>query len=236
MDWVKELSNEAEDILTTKWEVRNGTVIPESEDVTLKNGAVKLSATFLYADLANSSRLAKLCPWETTAKIIRAYLACCTRLIIAYSGKIRSFDGDRVMGVFYGDFKNTHAVKCAREIDWAVEKIIDVKAREKFKSIQDNDVHIRHSVGLDTGEAVAVRAGIRDNNDLIWIGKPPSFAAKLSEIREYPYSVFISKACFDKLPDGLIRNDAGTSIWEERSLEFSDTKEIIYRTKYMLTP
>ena len=136
MDWVKELSNEAEDILTTKWEVRNGTVISESEDVTLKDGAVKLSATFLYADLANSSRLAKLCPWETTAKIIRAYLACCTRLIIAYAGAIRSFDGDRVMGVFHGDLKNTHAVRCAREIDWVVEKIIDVKAREEFKSIK----------------------------------------------------------------------------------------------------
>ena len=236
MDWVQELTDQAEGILTTKWDVRDGTVIPASEDVTLKDGAVKLEATFLYADLANSSKLAKVCPWETTAKIIRSYLACCTRLIIAYSGKIRSFDGDRVMGVFIGDHKNAHAVKCAREIDWVVEKIINPKAREKFKSIQENDIHIRHAVGIDTGEAVAVRAGIRENNDLIWIGEPPSFAAKLSELREYPYCIFISKKCFSKLRDAQKEMSNGELVWEERGYEFAGEKRTIYRSKYTLQP
>jgi class 3 adenylate cyclase len=42
---------------------------------------VKLDAVFLYADLAGSSRLARVCQWQTTAKIIRAYLDVATRLI-----------------------------------------------------------------------------------------------------------------------------------------------------------
>jgi hypothetical protein len=98
------------------------------------------------------------------------------------------------------------------------------------------DTKWHHLVFTVDSTTVAVRAGIRDNNDLIWIGKSPSFAAKLSEIREYPYTVFISKACFDKLPEGLTKNDAGTSFWEERLFKFSGTEEIIYRTKYMLIP
>jgi class 3 adenylate cyclase len=100
MSWVDTLTSEIETILTTKWDVRDGNVIPESEDLKLKDGAVKIEGVFLYADLAGSSTLARLCPWETTAKIIRAYLDCCTRSIRYYNGEVRSFDGDRVMAIF----------------------------------------------------------------------------------------------------------------------------------------
>src|SRR5579871_1027555 len=96
---VDDLTKTTEEILDTSWDVRDGTVIPESEDLALKDGAVKITAAFLYADLAGSSKLAKLCPWKTTAKIIRAYLDCCVRLIKLHGGAVRSFDGDRVMGV-----------------------------------------------------------------------------------------------------------------------------------------
>ena len=195
MATVDTLTSEIETILSTKWVERQGSVVPESADVTLKDGAVAINATFLYADLAGSSRLAKVCPWETTAKIIRAYLDCCTRLIKMHDGEIRSFDGDRVMAIFKGNTPNIDATSCAREIDWMIENVINPKAKAKFKSVQDNNIHIKHCVGIDRGDAVGVRAGIRNNNDLIWIGRPPSLAAKLSDIRNYPYSVYISKAC-----------------------------------------
>lgn len=231
MSWVDTLNGEVEEVLSTEWNVRDGTVVPESETVALKDGAVKINATFLYADLAGSSRLARLCPWQTTAKIIRAYLNICTRLIKAYEGEIRSFDGDRVMGVFIGDLKNTHATKCAREIDWAVENIINPKAKAKYKSIQDNNIHIKHCIGIDTGEAVAVRAGIRDNNDLIWIGRAPSLAAKFSDIRNYPYAVYITAAVFKQ-----ISTQDQASSWESTSITVGDTTEPAYKTKHTLEP
>jgi len=228
-DTIKE---EVETILSTAWDVRNGTVIPGTSDITLADGAVKLHATFLYADLAGSSVLAKVCPWETTAKIIRAYLNSCVRVIRAHGGEIRSFDGDRVMGVFIGDSPNTSAVNCARKIDWIIEKVINPKAKTKFKSIKDNNIEIKHCVGIDIGNTHAVRAGIRSNNDLIWIGKAPSFAAKLSDIREYPFSVFISKACYDKLNESAKRE----GVWEQRTYTFAGQSETIYRTRYILEP
>ncbi len=235
MTWVNTLTAEVETLLTTKWDVRSGNVVPESEDIVLKDGAVKIEATFLYADLAGSSTLAKLCPWETTAKIIRAYLDCCTRSIRVHSGEIRSFDGDRVMGIFKGASPNTSATNCAREIDWMVEKVLNPKAKEKFKSIADNNIHIKHCVGIDTGVAVAVRAGIRNNNDLIWIGRAPSFAAKLSDIRNYPYAVYITKACYDTLSDSA-KKIGDVYIWEASSIDFAGEKQVIYRTKYMVQP
>lgn len=236
MALVDTLTSEVETILGIEWDERSGNVIPETDDVALKNGAVKIEATFLYADLAGSSILAKKCPWQTTAKIIRSYLDISVRLIRAHNGEIRSFDGDRVMGIFKGDTPNTSAVNCAREIDWMVKKIINPKAEAKFKSIRDNDIKIRHCVGIDTSEARAVRSGIRNNNDLIWIGKAPSFAAKLSDIREYPYSVYISKECYNKLADSAKKDGTVDNIWENRSYTLSGETYSIYRTKYMLKP
>jgi adenylate cyclase len=236
MALVDTLTSEVETILEIKWDERSGNVIPETDDVALKNGAVKIEATFLYADLAGSSILAKTCPWQTTAKIIRAYLDISVRLIRAHNGEIRSFDGDRVMGIFKGKTPNTSAVNCARKIDWIVEKVINPKAEAKFKSIKDNNIKIRHCVGIDTSEARAVRSGIRNNNDLIWIGKAPSFAAKLSDIREYPYSVFISKECYNKLADSAKKDGTVDNIWENRSYTLSGETYSIYRTKYMLKP
>jgi len=235
MGWIDDLSDQVDEIFSTDWDERDGNVIPESEDVALKNGAVRLDATFLYADLAGSSRFSKLCPWGTTAKIIRAYLACSTRLILAYEGKIRSFDGDRVMGVFHGEFKNTHATSCAREIDWVVEKLIGPKATETFKSVRKNGLRVRHCVGIDTGVARAVRAGVRDNNDLIWIGRPPSLSARLSEIRNYPYCVYISEDSYRKLPESS-KQPNGEPIWEERSFKYLDDDITIYRTRFTKTP
>lgn len=233
--WADSLTDGIETILSTKWDERNGNVVPESKDVVLNNGSVKIEAAFLYADLAGSSKLARLCPWQTTARIIRAYLDCCVRSIKAHGGEIRSFDGDRVMGIFKGETPNTNASKCAREIYWMVEKVLNPKSKEKFKSVRDNSIHIKHCIGIDTGSAVVVRAGIRNNNDLIWIGKAPSFAAKLSDIRNYPYAVYISKASYDMLNDSAKKNGI-TNIWEQSSMEFAGENRVIYRTKYMLTP
>lgn len=235
-DWVADLTSETDELLSTSWDVRDGTVIPESDTVALKDGAVRIDATFLYADLAASSKLAEVCPWETTAKIIRAYLHIAIRLIRAYGGEIRSFDGDRVMGVFMGDLKNTHAVKCAREIFWMTEKVLGPNATKKFNSIKNNEIKIRQCVGIDTGSAVAVRAGIRNNNDLVWIGRSPSLAAKLSDLREFPYCVYVSDACMKKLPDHLKKNDNDQNIWEARSLNFGGNQLTVHRTSWMLRP
>ena len=227
----EKLEERIDDQLSTSWNVRDGTVVPTTDTVTLKDGAVKLEATFLYADLAASGELAAKCPWQTTAKIIRAFLACSTSLIRDNGGEIRSFDGDRVMGIFIGDRKNSTAMKCAREIFWSVEKQLGPIAKDKFKSIREGNIKIKCGIGVDSGTSRAVRAGIRDNSDLIWIGEAPSFSAKMSDIREYPYCVFISKAVYNKANDQQKFPD-GEDIWESRTYK----GKRIYRSKWLKEP
>lgn len=230
-----DLTDAVDDILGKSFVEREGQKIPTSEDVALSDGAVKLDAAFVYADLAGSGLIAKVCPWDTTAKIIRAYLDCAVRIIRSHGGEIRSFDGDRVMGVFIGDSKRSNAVRSALKIEWATENVIQPKATGMFKSVKNNDVKIRQACGIDVGVTRAVRAGIRNNNDLIWIGRPPSFAAKLSDIREHPHSTFISKAVYDSLADDA-KLSKGVNMWESRTVQFAGANETIYRSSYWWEP
>lgn len=234
MGWKEDLETWVDNHFDMAFEVRDGTVVPSTDSVTNKQ-AVKLDAAFLYADLVGSSDLARHCPWDTTAKIIRAFLDTATRLIKAYGGEIRSFDGDRVMGVFVGDTPRRNATKCGREIFYTVENILGPKATKKFNSISNNSIKLKCCIGVDYGSSRAVRAGIRNSNDLIWIGRPPNMAAKLSDIREYPYSVMIHKDVYDALEDAD-KFVNGTNIWEGRTYNLSGVAHSIYRTKWCKLP
>lgn len=50
-----DLETEVAAIFRKKWEERDGTAIPDDKSLTLSNSAVKLDATVLYADLADST-------------------------------------------------------------------------------------------------------------------------------------------------------------------------------------
>ncbi|MNQ94599.1 hypothetical protein D3C85_1101210 [compost metagenome] len=139
------------------------------------------------------------------------------------------------MGIFKGTTQNTDAVNCARKIDYVVFKIISPNAVKKFSSVSRNKITIKHCIGIDVGESRAVRAGVRNNNDLIWIGRAPSFAAKLSDIREFPYSVFISKPCFLKLAESA-KKSGDKNIWESENFIFAGETHTVYKTKYVLKP
>ena len=49
------LADRVDTLFTTTFNERDGQVVPTTQDVALKDGAVKIEATFLYADLAGSA-------------------------------------------------------------------------------------------------------------------------------------------------------------------------------------
>jgi hypothetical protein len=80
-----------------------------------------------------------------------------------------------------------------------------------------------------------VRAGIRNNNDLIWIGRAPNVAAKLSGLRETDYRSYISGTVYDALaPEGKTSTN-GKSMWEERKWSAGPI-ERIFRSSWIWTP
>lgn len=218
------ISNTTSTLLTTQFDIRIGTVVPTTDTVKLVDGAVQVKAVFLYADLADSTGLAENHPRETTAKVIRSYLNAATRVIRNRSGEIRSFDGDRVMGIFIGDDAPNRAARAALELKWVVDNIVQRKIASQFKSIQNSGWVMKSGSGLDIGESMLVRGGVRNNNDLISIGDAPNIAAKLSELRKY--RTYITDQLWDAMSYSTCYSEKdgnAQSMWSEpRDVKLGD--------------
>lgn len=226
-----EILAEVKAILATKWQTRDGKKVPESEDIRLGNDAVKLSGTVLYADMADSTGLVQGYKDWFAAEIYKSYLVAVCRLIQNNDGIITAFDGDRVMAVYIGDSKNSNAGKTALQINWMVGEINDhVK-----KSYPNTSFILKHTVGVDTSDLFVARTGIRNSNDLVWVGRAANYAAKLSGIDDTGYSLFITEAVFDKLSDAT--KNGGTpkrSMWDKSY--WSDGGISIYKSRWTWKP
>ncbi len=223
-------------VLDKSWAITTGTVVPETDDITLKNGSRRIDATYLYADLAGSSKLAQTVKDEIVAKVIRSYLNAAARILKHHGGAIRGYDGDRVMAIFIGSSKNTSAAIAAFHLNWAVKKVIRDKIDTKWsKSLANYTLH--HGVGIASGEALIVRAGVRNNNDLVSVGSAPNAAAKLSELRRTP-DIYITSDVHEMLhKKAKLRNDGVSTIWSKQQNESVGGSTVeVYGTIYWREP
>jgi adenylate cyclase len=235
MSLLDDLTQETDAIVRAAWEYRDGTVVPETSDLALGNEAVELEATFLYADLADSTELAIGTP-EIAAEVFKAYLMGTTRIVRSLRGEVRSFDGDRVMAVFLEGAKNTAAAEAALKINYFFSNIL----RPAFTSFYvSRSLSLKQTVGVDTSEVRVVRSGIRNNNDLVWVGRAPNIAAKLSSIREDGFASYISKTVFDAmLDDSKYGGNPRRLMWESRTWANGAAYGVksVYRSNWTWTP
>lgn len=232
-----DLSSDVQGIIDKPWNTRKGQKVPSSTDVALAGGAVELNGTFLYADMANSSKMAKELDRRVAAKILKSFLATIARLVRHHGGSIVSFDGDRILGIFVGNSKNTTAAKCALQVKYTVKDIIRPKFENKYDSVKNASFTISHGVGVDSGTVLAVRAGARGDNDLIWIGRAPNLAAKLSDLRESPHHTFITAAVYNGLHDSSKYGGKNNeSMWERRTWTFLGESLTVYRSSWQWKP
>lgn len=209
----EEILKEIKAIFGKKWNTREGRQVPEAEDIALGNDAVTISGTVLYADMADSTGLVNgFRPWFA-AEVYKAYLLGACRVIRNQGGEITAFDGDRVMAVFMGDYKNTTAVKAALQINYLV-----TKTNEMLRAAYPTTAYtLRQTVGIDTGDLFVARTGIRNANDLVWVGRAANYAAKLSALGEQGYPTYITDDVFTKLNDeAKFSGQDKKPMWEKR--------------------
>lgn len=237
MALLDDLNADVSNIISKLWDKRKGTTVPSSENVALNGGAVELDATYLYADMANSSKIANTFDRRIAAKILKSFLSTITRLIRKYGGTVISFDGDRVLGVFVGGQKNSSAVKCALQIKYVVDQIIKPKFCNKYDGVKNATFSISHGVGIDTGTVLIVRAGARGANDLISIGRGPNLAAKLSDVRQASYKTFISSTVYNSLMDyAKYGGSNNENMWEKCSYKYLGNDIEVYRSSWHWKP
>jgi class 3 adenylate cyclase len=189
MTFEEEVRGRTSDILNEEWVIRDGQVVPKTGDVAQKNGAVRLDATFLYADLDGSTALQKNYIATFAAKAVRMYLGGAASIIRRFGGSIKSYDGDRVLGVFVGDSMRNDAVRAAFAVHWLVREVINPMVKQRHEANETTPWVASHGVGIDAGTAFIARAGVRNSsgehthNDLTFVGRAPNGAAKLSAFR-----------------------------------------------------
>jgi class 3 adenylate cyclase len=146
MGLADDLKSEVAKIFRSKWEIRDGEVVPDTPEVKLGNEGVKLTATVLYADIDGSTSMVDSKTATFAAEVYKTYLLCASRIIRSEEGAITAYDGDRVMAVFIGNAKNTSAVRCGMKIKAAVLEIINPAIKAQYKT----DFQLKQVVGIDT--------------------------------------------------------------------------------------
>ena len=158
MTFGDDLNSQVRQILRERWTTRSGRVVPEPEDLGLGNDAVTLDGTVLYADLDESTDLVNENKPSFAAEVYKSFLACAARIVQAEGASVTGYDGDRIMGVFIGDSRNTAAARTALKINYAVLTIINPAIRDQYPS---SGYAIRHHVGVDTSQLYVARTGVR---------------------------------------------------------------------------
>jgi len=227
MSLKEELQIEVADVFRAVWKERDGNVVPEADDVKLGNDAVKLEATVLYADLADSTDLVDQYSPSFAAEIYKTFLHCAAKIIRSEGGAITAYDGDRVMAVYIGDFKNTSAVQSALKIHWAVLNIVNTSKTKQYPTFAYN---LKHVIGIDTSNLFAARTGVRGANDLVWVGRSANYAAKLTMLPA-TYQTYIPQEVYKKLHSSAKIGSDGRQMWEAVRWDSFDDR-IIYRSNW----
>lgn len=223
-----DLTKQVQATFTNLWQEQSTTSIPSPDALQLNANHAKnlASATVLYADLDGSTNMVDSNSWTFSAEVYKCYLHCAAQIIRGQGGTITAYDGDRVMGIFVGDLKNTRAVKAALMINHAVENII----RPSLKSVYTkSDFIVKHAIGIDTSPLHAARIGVKGDNDIVWIGRAANYAAKLTAL-PIPGPLWITSDVYDMM-DHSVKVSSTTPMWEK----FTWKNMTIYRSTWRWT-
>lgn len=234
----KDIENKVDAVLKDPFTQYDTDEIPDIENTTdsrLTHGNTGFLGefTFLYVDMRGSSSFTDQHRLQTITKIYKAYHHCMVECIKSFNGKIRSFDGDRVLAVFSGDRKVNNAIECAMKMVGCKYDILQPKIKTAF-----NNDKFSLGVGISTGKTMVSKAGVgydKNNRDLIWIGDPPNLGAKLSDEADSPYSIYICKETFGRLLETnryTTRNQVKTDMWTQAAFQFKSAPITIYKTGY----
>jgi class 3 adenylate cyclase len=205
-----DLKAEVKSTFESEWTVQKALVFPEPKDLRLNSNHAKdlEKATVLYADLDGSTAMVDSKDWRFSAEVYETFLRCAGKIIRSEGGVISAYDGDRVMAVFTGDSRNPSAVQAAFKLNYAVREIIQPALERQYPS---TDFTLRHVCGIDTSQVRVARIGVHADNDLVWIGRAPNHAAKLTS--RSGRRTWVTKAVYDAIGKGLKENEHG-SLWK----------------------
>lgn len=184
----------------------------------------EIEATVLYADMADSTHLVDNYYPKFAAEVYKAFLYGSAKIIRSKNGEITAYDGDRIMAVFMGSMKNTHAAEAGLKINDLCKNIINPAIKAQYPK---TSYTLKHVVGIDTSPILVAKIGMRTAGDLVWVGRAANHAAKLSALSsEYPTR--ITQDVYNSMNDSSKVSTTGKNMWEEA--DWTNTGRKIYKS------
>lgn len=218
------------DRIVSRPEVRNGSVLPSSETLTINDGR-RLEATVLFLDISKFSSIPAWTPneQETLLRILSLFFSEMGHVIEDHGGMIEKNTGDGLMAYFTNDFNDTRtvqhrALQAAMTMFYAADNIINpIIVKSSFDPI-------RFRICMDHGPITIARLGAaRRFNGIVAIGTTANIASKMLSIAE-PDTILVGTKFAEGLPEHWVRqylvennsetgwfyreNDAPYSFWE----------------------
>ena len=161
-------------------DITDGRVLPSLDNISLASGR-KLKAAILYNDLKGFTQLVAGLPKRKTLAILHSFVSEMTRIASQYTGEVVDCAGDRIMAVFWRPHNNNDrqpiydAVCCGFWMQTVMDRAFkDVLTKRGLPIVSCG-------IGIDYGEVIVTRVGIRNRNKLVLLGNAANFAAKLED-------------------------------------------------------
>lgn len=173
----EDLEARVDEYARSAWgEIPKGRVVPTADSLTFGNTGITIDACVLYADIHKSTGMVDSLSNTRAAEYYKAFLHCAAKIIKDNDGTIVAYDGDRVMALYMGINKADQAIRTAFMLHYAVKFIIKPRMND-FYGIEYN---FQHTVGIDSGELLATKTGVRVDSDIVWVGNAANHASKLN--------------------------------------------------------
>ncbi|TQK10169.1 adenylate/guanylate cyclase domain-containing protein [Herbaspirillum sp. SJZ107] len=231
MALLEDLNARVGEIVRTAWgNIPNPRVIPTPADLTFGNTGERLNVTMFYADIRGSTSMVDTLSDTRAAEYYKAFLHCAAKIIKANDGAIQAYDGDRVMAAFVGERQADNAVRAAMQINFAVLKIIN----PQFDALYLGTPYtLRHTVGIDSGQVLVAKTGVRVDSDLVWVGSAANYAAKLNSFpgSDQAWPTRITEPVLLALSHSRLYDVDGDVMWAG---PYNDIKRSHYRSAHWM--
>lgn len=206
----RRVNDKISNILNAKLDISTARVIPLPTDIAHVKEAKIVTTSILHIDIRDSSSIIEFLHLDDALKVYQLFHNCVVEIINYSYGNVRTFAGDRIVALFDPSKEavpEIAAVKTALLIDKMFEKTIN-PALDKYFGYP-----IDYGIGIDSGEVLAGRIGKygeKQNNDIVWVGKPMNFASKLAD---FDKGIYLSTAVYGTAFN-VLKNDSNI-MWNQ---------------------
>lgn len=192
---LNEIESGVRALSASQLEVRQYSEVPSADRIDARMGAAKVDAAVLFVDMKESTSLMSGHVSEFSAKVYKTFLSTTASVVENEGGVVASFSGDRLLAIFTGEMKCSNATRAALRLHSAAKRVNQVLA----ETVAASGYQLNYTAGVDCGEVIGIRTGIRSGDDVCWVGRCINTAAKLAAFRGRSEKALITSTVFERL-------------------------------------